>query len=137
MFWLPQFLSDAGMNKEAALIFSLYDVGTFLGGMFAGIITDRINGRAILLCPMLLISGFLMLCVYLTTPEAMTYYFLMFFIGLMLGGPYNTICTTISIDLAKQPELLGKPSIICTVASVINSVGSFFAAIFQLVIPYI
>lgn len=112
-------------------------MGTFLGGMFAGIITDRIRGRAILLCPMLLISGFLMLCVYLITPEAMSYYFLMFFIGVMLGGPYNMICTTIAIDLAKQPELLGKPSVVCTITSVINSVGSFFAALFQLVIPYI
>jgi OPA family glycerol-3-phosphate transporter-like MFS transporter 3 len=83
------------------------DIGTFVGGIMTGIVMDKLGKRAIILCPMLLVSTLLMFSVRFLNDKAFLYYFMMFFIGIFMGGPYNMICTTVTIDLAKQPELIG------------------------------
>lgn len=82
------------------------DIGTFAGGILAGIFSDRVGKRAIFISPMLLISALFMISVKLflnTAPGP--YFFVMFMIGFFLGGPYNLISSCIAIDLAKQPIL--------------------------------
>ena len=43
----------------------MYDVGTWVGGLITGIVSDRLGKRAILMAPMLLISTLCMLIVKL------------------------------------------------------------------------
>jgi sugar phosphate permease len=66
--------------------------------------------------------------------DALPYYFVIFFVGFFLGGPYNIISAAVSIDLAKQPALSGQKKAIATVSSLIEGTGSFGAAILQTVI---
>ena len=80
----------------------MYSYGTIIGGIILGYISDKIHCRAILIFPSLIICAALLLIVYkLLDTEVLPYYFLIFFIGIFLGGPYNTITSACAIDIAK------------------------------------
>ena len=69
--------------------------------MLTGIVSDWAGRRAIIMVPMLFFSAFCMLMIRLYLDKgAMGYYFLMFLVGIFLGGPYNIICTAVMIDLS-------------------------------------
>ena len=87
------------------------------------------------MCPMLLVSAMLMYIVdWQLAGDPLPYYFLITLIGIFLGGPYNIISATSAIDLSQQPELKGQAKALSTVASLLESVGAFGAAIFQLIL---
>ena len=72
LFWLPTYLKghcpsnwkykgiDCPMGDEQPYISAMFPIGTWIGGVLAGFLSDKIGGRAILMCPMMLISTVLM-----------------------------------------------------------------------------
>lgn len=84
----------------------MFSIGNWIGGILTGIASDKLGTRALLICPMLFISALLMFVVnFFLGSSPVPYYFLMFLIGIFLGGPYNIISAASAIDLAKQPAL--------------------------------
>ena len=65
LFWLPLFLDNHNLSKQSSFIASMYDIGTWAGGLLTGIVSDRIGKRAILMAPMLFLSAICMLIVKL------------------------------------------------------------------------
>lgn len=52
--------------------------------------------------PMLLLStGFMFIVKFLLKNDGLPYYFVIFGVGLFLGGPYNIISSATVIDLSK------------------------------------
>ena len=79
----------------------MYDIGNWIGGVFTGRVSDKVGRKAIFMVPMLFISLICMLIVRLFLNTApLPYYFVIFGIGVFLGGPYNIISAAVSIDLA-------------------------------------
>jgi len=42
----------------------MYTIGSAIGGVCSGIVSDKLVKRSIIIAPMILISGVLMFCVY-------------------------------------------------------------------------
>lgn len=79
----------------------MFDVGTWVGGSLTGFVSDKLGKRAILMCPMLLVSAGLMFLISTLKGDPIPYYFIITLIGVFLGGPYNIISATSAIDLSK------------------------------------
>lgn len=79
----------------------MFPIGSWIGGVLAGIISDKIGGRAIVMCPMLLISAILMFIVANLGNSPIPYYPMIIIVGMFLGGPYNLVAAACSMDLAK------------------------------------
>ena len=94
-FWLPYYLSSAyGMPQTAADTLSIwYDIGGIVGGTVAGLISDQLEKRAVVVVPML-IAGIPVLFVYGMTGIANTMLnngVLLFVLGCLIGGVANLI----------------------------------------------
>ena len=82
------------------------------------------------MCPMLILAAICMFIInFFLGSEPTPYYFMIFIVGFLLGGPYNIISSAVAIDLAKQPALKGQKRALATVSSLIEGTGSFGAAI--------
>ena len=81
------------------LILGMYDIGSFIGGVLTGLLTDKLKRRCLVMWPMLLIAAFLCFCVkeFLST-DPLPYYIIIFLIGFFIGGPYGILSAVISID---------------------------------------
>ena len=112
-----------------------YSLGTWLGGILTGVLSDRAGTRAIIMCPMLVLSAIILFCInYSLSSEPAPYFFAIFFAGMFLGGPYNLVSSVCTTDLAKQESLRGRPKVLAFVSSVIEATASFGSALFQIVI---
>ena len=107
LFWLPDFIKNTnthyGNEKLSKTnIPSMFDYGTFFGGVLVGYLSDKYGKRAYIMIPSLLFSTVLMVIVrFVLEDNVFTYYLLILLIGFFFGGPYNIISAAISIDLAK------------------------------------
>jgi len=82
----------------------MYDYGTTLGGIVLGQIGDHYGMRAVYMFPCLILaSGCMLIVRYALESDVLGYYFVMFAIGVLQGGPYNVISGAISIELANTP----------------------------------
>mgnify|MGYP001810242909 CR=1 FL=1 len=78
----------------------MFDVGTFIGGVFIGLLGDIYKKRAIFISPSIMIAIALMLMIrFLLKSDPLPYYFVVLGIGFFQGGPYNNISGVISIEL--------------------------------------
>lgn len=79
------------------------DVGTFVGGIVVGYLGDRFVKRALFLSPLLFVGSLFMLIVWKALQDnGLPYYFLIFGIGFLVGGPYRIIGSAIAIDLGQH-----------------------------------
>jgi sugar phosphate permease len=79
----------------------MFDIGSFLGAVLTGYLSDRLGKRNIVMYPMLLLAGLLCFIVkWFLTDQAGSYYVVIFAIGVFLGGPYCIISSVVSIDIA-------------------------------------
>jgi OPA family glycerol-3-phosphate transporter-like MFS transporter len=133
--WTPYFLSDSfGLTGEhAGYLSTLFDVGGFLGVIFAGIISDRIfKGRRNQIA-FLMAVGFVLGCLYLwyLGPVSVLFFTIgTFFIGFMLYGPDSLASCTGAIDV-------GSASGAALAAGIINGVGSLGPVCQEKVIGYL
>lgn len=78
--------------NDSGYIPAMMDCGTFLGSVVVGYLGDRIGKRSLFLAPLMLLSTLMMLVgKFLLDEQPLPYFFVIFFMGLGLGGPYNII----------------------------------------------
>jgi sugar phosphate permease len=76
-------------------------VGTIVGTILIGTISDKIKKRAIIICPTLFLAAFLLFLFQTALGTNIILYFAVSFaIGLTLIGCYNVLFTVIAVDLA-------------------------------------
>ncbi|KAK7488945.1 hypothetical protein BaRGS_00019902, partial [Batillaria attramentaria] len=132
LFWLPKYIG-ATTNygaEESADLSSLFDVGGIIGGVMAGVISDKTGCHGIV-CVVMLIVACPMLIVYHTyaTVSYGINILLLILCGMMVNGPYALITTAVSADLGTQKALRGNQKGLATVTAIIDGTGSVGAAL--------
>uniref|UniRef100_A0A667X702 Solute carrier family 37 member 1 n=1 Tax=Myripristis murdjan TaxID=586833 RepID=A0A667X702_9TELE len=117
LFWLPLYITKAAHldAKKAGDLSTLFDVGGIVGGILAGVISDKLGKRATTCAVMLLLAAptvsMLLVC------------------GGLVNGPYALITTAVSADLGTHKSLKGNARALSTVTAIIDGTGSVGAAV--------
>lgn len=136
LFWLPRYLHVAtGVgSQESAYLSIAFDVGGIIGGVAAGLISDR-TGSSALTC-----IGFLGLAIpSLFIFEAyggvcqMTNIILQIICGALVNGPYALITTAVSAELGTHKSIKSNSKALSTVTAIIDGTGSVGAAVGPLI----
>uniref|UniRef100_A0AAR2LX78 Major facilitator superfamily (MFS) profile domain-containing protein n=1 Tax=Pygocentrus nattereri TaxID=42514 RepID=A0AAR2LX78_PYGNA len=128
LFWLPLYITKAAQldSKEAGDLSTLFDVGGIVGGILAGVVSDKLGKRATTCAVMLLLAA-PTVC-FLTFGQGPTIGMLLVCGGLV-NGPYALITTAVSADLGTHKSLKGNARALSTVTAIIDGTGSVGAAI--------
>lgn len=145
LFWLPKYVHERGMTGHSGYIPSMVDFGTFVGGFALGYLGDRCKKQSILLPPLIFLSCLMMVIAsYFLGASPTPYYFVVFLMGLGLGGPYNIIGTNrsnegtvMAMDLGSQKCLSGDKKAISTVTAVVDGWGALFSALTQVLLALV
>lgn len=136
LFWLPRYIEHAtGAGSQASAYRSIaFDVGGILGGVTAGLISDR-TGSSALTC-----VGFLGLAIpSLFTFEAygaaseVSNIALQVICGALVNGPYALITTAVSAELGTHKSIKSNSKALSTVTAIIDGFGSIGAAVGPLI----
>jgi len=136
LFWGPLYLAnDVGFsNAQAGYLSSFLDVGGCLGGILAGVASDRARGKhgTVALC--FLLAAAPMLVVYYKVTNALgpstgPNVAMMIVVALLVNGPVALITTAVSADLGNHPSLKNDKRLAATVAGIIDASGSMGSAI--------
>ncbi|XP_061774585.1 glucose-6-phosphate exchanger SLC37A1 isoform X2 [Nerophis ophidion] len=132
LFWLPLYITKAAHldAKKAGDLSTLFDVGGIIGGIFAGVISDKLGKRATTCAVMLLLAaptlyGFSMISELGLGPTIGV----LLVCGGLVNGPYALITTAVSADLGTHKSLKGNARALSTVTAIIDGTGSVGAAI--------
>lgn len=139
LFWLPYYLEKAyGWNEALADKLSVwYDVGSIIGGIVIGYISDRLHTRAPIVGLMLLVSPVVLYVYSEASANFISNAALLTLTGIAIGGVASLISTAVSADLGRQPELSDSKEALSTVTGIIDGTGSAGAAIGQILVPLI
>uniref|UniRef100_A0A3B4BI95 Major facilitator superfamily (MFS) profile domain-containing protein n=1 Tax=Periophthalmus magnuspinnatus TaxID=409849 RepID=A0A3B4BI95_9GOBI len=120
LFWLPLYMTKAAHldAKRAGDLSTLFDVGGIIGGVLAGVVSDKLDKRATTCAVMLLLAAPTVspLCMLLVC-------------GGLVNGPYALITTAVSADLGTHKSLKGNSRALSTVTAIIDGTGSVGAAL--------
>uniref|UniRef100_A0A6Q2ZDM2 Major facilitator superfamily (MFS) profile domain-containing protein n=1 Tax=Esox lucius TaxID=8010 RepID=A0A6Q2ZDM2_ESOLU len=132
LFWLPLYITKAAHldAKKAGDLSTLFDVGGIVGGILAGVISDKLGKRATTCAVMLLLAaptlyGFSMISEFGLGPTIG----MLVVCGGLVNGPYALITTAVSADLGTHKSLKGNSRALSTVTAIIDGTGSVGAAI--------
>ncbi|XP_022535845.1 glucose-6-phosphate exchanger SLC37A1 [Astyanax mexicanus] len=132
LFWLPLYITKAAHldSKTAGDLSTLFDVGGIVGGILAGVISDKLGKRATTCAVMLLLAaptlyGFSMISQFGQGPTIA----MLLVCGGLVNGPYALITTAVSADLGTHKSLKGNARALSTVTAIIDGTGSVGAAI--------
>lgn len=125
-------------HKTAGILSTIFDVGGVLGGVSAGIMSDRLNARA----------STSIFFLFFSIPTLIAYrsygsismqlnISLMFLSGYFVNGPYALITTAVSAELGTQDMIQGNSRALATVTAIIDGTGSVGAALGPLLTGYI
>uniref|UniRef100_A0A7N6ASJ0 Major facilitator superfamily (MFS) profile domain-containing protein n=1 Tax=Anabas testudineus TaxID=64144 RepID=A0A7N6ASJ0_ANATE len=127
LFWLPLYITKAAHldAKKAGDLSTLFDVGGIVGGIFAGVISDKLGKRATTCAFMLLLAaptlyGFSMISQFGIGPTIG----MLLVCGGLVNGPYSLITTAVSADLGTHKSLKGNAKALSTVTAIIDGTGS-------------
>ena len=128
VFWLPTFLDSKGplIGDQKGFISSMIDCGSLIGATSLGLAADKWDKRALFLSPVLLLSAILMCLVSFVLDHPWQYYLAMLLMGISIGGPYNIICTVITMDLGQR---INKKGSVARISSLIEGVAAFASAL--------
>uniref|UniRef100_A0A3P9PKK5 Solute carrier family 37 member 1 n=1 Tax=Poecilia reticulata TaxID=8081 RepID=A0A3P9PKK5_POERE len=129
LFWLPLYITKAAHldAKKAGDLSTLFDVGGIVGGILAGVISDKLGKRASTCAVMLLLAA--------PTVSFPMFWFLankhrmLLVCGGLVNGPYALITTAVSADLGTHKSLKGNARALSTVTAIIDGTGSVGAAL--------
>uniref|UniRef100_A0A0R3W1Z3 Sugar phosphate exchanger 3 n=1 Tax=Taenia asiatica TaxID=60517 RepID=A0A0R3W1Z3_TAEAS len=131
LFWLPKYLKEVhGFEATlAADTSAVFDAGGILGGIVAGLITDRGSCYATV-CVIMLVLGMPGLYVYFLVGDSSlpVCIFMLLTLGFLIVGPYSLITTVVSADLGTHQSLAGNAKALSTVVAIIDGTGSIGAA---------
>jgi len=139
LLWLPIYLKQQNLDHHAANIAVLFEFGQIIGAFLLGYFCDKLNKRASLIMPALLVNVIVFIIVAnLGGKEDLAgYYFGLFIIGILLGGPANLIAAMMSQDISQNKEIKQKnKKIASTLVGIIDGSGYIGVAITQLLVPY-
>ncbi|XP_030642209.1 glucose-6-phosphate exchanger SLC37A1 [Chanos chanos] len=132
LFWLPLYITKAAHldAKRAGDLSTLFDVGGIVGGVLAGVISDKLGKRATTCAVMLLLAaptlyGFSMMSQFGLGPTIA----MLLVCGGLVNGPYALITTAVSADLGTHKSLKGNARALSTVTAIIDGTGSVGAAL--------
>ncbi|XP_076011290.1 glucose-6-phosphate exchanger SLC37A1 isoform X2 [Genypterus blacodes] len=132
LFWLPLYITKAAHldAKKAGDLSTLFDVGGIVGGILAGVISDKLGKRATTCAIMLLLAaptlyGFSMISQLGLGPTVA----MLLVCGGLVNGPYALITTAVSADLGTHKSLKGNARALSTVTAIIDGTGSVGAAL--------
>ncbi|XP_051567156.1 glucose-6-phosphate exchanger SLC37A1-like isoform X2 [Myxocyprinus asiaticus] len=132
LFWLPLYITKAAHldAKEAGDLSTLFDVGGIVGGVLAGVISDKMGKRATTCAVMLLLAaptlyGFSVMKQFGLGPTIG----MLLVCGGLVNGPYALITTAVSADLGTHKSLKGNARALSTVTAIIDGTGSVGAAV--------
>nr|CAB3266253.1 sugar phosphate exchanger 2 [Phallusia mammillata] len=132
LFWLPFYIFNTSSlsTQNAGLLSTLFDVGGIFGGIGAGLLSDKLGGRAIT-CGLMLIIGAVMMFLFHVygSVSATVNITLLIITGAFVNGPYALITTAVSADLGTHQVLQGNAKALSTVTAIIDGTGSIGAAI--------
>ncbi|KAG6473096.1 putative glycerol-3-phosphate transporter 5 [Zingiber officinale] len=144
LYWLPFYIRHTDVagkhvsHKTAGILSTIFDVGGVLGGVSAGIMSDRLNARA----------STSIFFLFFSIPTLIAYrsygsismqlnISLMFLSGYFVNGPYSLITTAVSAELGTQDMIQGNSRALATVTAIIDGTGSVGAALGPLLTGYI
>lgn len=144
LYWLPFYIRHTAVagvhlsHETAGMLSTIFDFGGVLGGVLAGLISDKLEARAITSVSFLLLSvpSLVLYRVYGST-SMFTNNVLMFLSGSLVNGPYALITTAVAADLGTQTAIRGNSRALATVTAIIDGTGSIGAAIGPLLVGYI
>lgn len=144
LYWLPFYIRHTAVagvhlsHETAGMLSTIFDFGGVLGGVLAGLISDKLEARAITSVSFLLLSvpSLVLYRVYGST-SMFTNNILMFLSGSLVNGPYALITTAVAADLGTQTAIRGNSRALATVTAIIDGTGSIGAAIGPLLVGYI
>lgn len=139
LLWLPIYLKQQNLDHHAANIAVLFEFGQIIGAFLLGYFCDKLNKRASLIMPVLLFNVLIFIIVSnLRGKEDLGgYYFTLFLVGILLGGPANLIAAMMSQDISQNKEIKQKnKKIASTLVGIIDGSGYIGVAIIQILIPY-
>ncbi|XP_076858694.1 glucose-6-phosphate exchanger SLC37A1 [Brachyhypopomus gauderio] len=132
LFWLPLYITKAAHldAKKAGDLSTLFDVGGIVGGVLAGVVSDKLGKRATTCAVMLLLAaptlyGFSMMSQFGLGPTIG----MLLVCGGLVNGPYALITTAVSADLGTHKSLKGNARALSTVTAIIDGTGSVGAAL--------
>ncbi|KAJ0005787.1 hypothetical protein NQD34_015681 [Periophthalmus magnuspinnatus] len=132
LFWLPLYMTKAAHldAKRAGDLSTLFDVGGIIGGVLAGVVSDKLDKRATTCAVMLLLAaptlyGFSMISQFGMGPTIG----MLLVCGGLVNGPYALITTAVSADLGTHKSLKGNSRALSTVTAIIDGTGSVGAAL--------
>uniref|UniRef100_G3N984 Solute carrier family 37 member 1 n=1 Tax=Gasterosteus aculeatus aculeatus TaxID=481459 RepID=G3N984_GASAC len=127
LFWLPLYITKTAHldAKKAGDLSTLFDVGGIVGGILAGVISDKLGMRATTCAVMLLLAaptlyGFSMISDFGLGPTIG----MLLVCGGLVNGPYSLITTAVSADLGTHKSLKGNARALSTVTAIIDGTGS-------------
>merc|ERR1712176_1499703 len=131
-FWLPYFLEKHFDPVEANLIAILYSVGMMPGGIIVGQVSDFFGGRRASVIGVFMCTLIVFLAIFAQYADVLgvtALLFVLFMMGICVGGPNNIITSAVAADLASHPSVKGSNKSLGTVAGLINGIGSITASI--------
>uniref|UniRef100_A0A8K9XYP5 Solute carrier family 37 member 1 n=1 Tax=Oncorhynchus mykiss TaxID=8022 RepID=A0A8K9XYP5_ONCMY len=125
LFWLPLYITKTAHldAKKAGDLSTLFDVGGIVGGILAGVISDKLGKRATTCAVMLLLAA----PIVSLFPRLNISMLLV--CGGLVNGPYALITTAVAADLGTHKSLKGNARALSTVTAIIDGTGSVGAAI--------
>ncbi|XP_078149963.1 major facilitator superfamily protein isoform X2 [Carex rostrata] len=144
LYWLPFYIRHNGVSgqqlshKAAGILSTIFDIGGVFGGISAGIISDKLTGRAITSILFLFLSIPSLIIYRLYGNISMKHNIgLMFISGYFVNGPYSLITTAVASDLGTQEGIKGNSRALATVTAIIDGTGSIGAALGPVLTGYI
>uniref|UniRef100_A0A8C1EC51 Solute carrier family 37 member 1 n=1 Tax=Cyprinus carpio carpio TaxID=630221 RepID=A0A8C1EC51_CYPCA len=128
LFWLPLYITKAAHldAKKAGDLSTLFDVGGIVGGILAGVISDKMGKRATTCAVMLLLAA---PTVCHSADQIQRSLCMLLVCGGLVNGPYALITTAVSADLGTHKSLKGNARALSTVTAIIDGTGSVGAAV--------
>ncbi|XP_057538592.1 putative glycerol-3-phosphate transporter 5 [Amaranthus tricolor] len=144
LYWLPFYIRHTAVagvhlsHESAGMLSTIFDFGGVLGGVLAGLASDKLEARAITSVSFLLLSvpALVLYRVY-GSSSMFSNNILMFVSGTLVNGPYALITTAVAADLGTQSAINGNSRALATVTAIIDGTGSIGAAIGPVLVGYI
>jgi sugar phosphate permease len=137
LFWLPTYAKEElhYSHSDVEQIALIYDIGTIVGSIILGFLTDLTYKKRSPVAFVGLIFGtilFLMVVFYSDSPKYVIL-IIIFFVGFFVGAIFNIVAPTAAADLAKSKALKGNDKALATVGGILDGAGSFGAAFGSLI----
>lgn len=133
MYWLPLYLQQERGYSDiwTSNVASLYDLGTIVGGLLLGYITDKMYSKRSPISFLALVVAALMHFLLISDLSNALYLFsiLITILGFLVGGVACVVSGIACADLGKLSQLKNNAKALATVTGIIDGTGSLGAAL--------